>query len=317
MRKFIVDTDTASDDAAAIMMLALSEGIEIMGVTVLAGNVGVEQAAKNALMTLEVCGVEAPVYMGAERPLFHERKETISVHGIDGMGDRDIIHPARKPEEGRAVDFILDCVKKYPDEIEIAVLGPATNIALAVLTDREAMKRVKRIWSMGTPGFGPGNATPVSEFNVFIDAEAYAIMLDSGSPITIAGFDLCVGDIGIDRYELAYLASGSKVAKFLTEATAELLNFNIKTRGVHMVDLPDAVAVAVALWPEIVKGSARCYCHCCTESGPAYGQVIFFQEGKTYEALPEISGFNADVITEIDDKMFTDKFMSLISGSKF
>lgn len=86
---------------------------------------------------------------------------------------------------------------------------------------------------------------------MFIDAEAYAIMLDSGSPITIAGFDLCVGDIGIDRYELAYLASGSKVAKFLTEATAELLNFNIKTRGVHMVDLPDAVAVAVALWRKL------------------------------------------------------------------
>ncbi len=312
MRKFIIDTDTASDDAAAIMMMALSEGIEILGVTVLAGNVGVEQAAKNALMTLEVCGVEAPVYLGAKRPLFHEHKETISVHGKDGMGDRDIIHPKRKPEQMRAVDFILETVKKYPDEVEIAVLGPATNIALATLIDRDVMKRVKRIWSMGTPGFGPGNATPISEFNVFIDAEAYAVMLDSGSPITNAGFDLCVGDIGIYRYELAYLASGSKVAKFLAEATTELLNFNLKTRGVHMVDLPDAVAVAVALWPDVVLGSVRCYCHCVTTDGPAYGQVIFFQEGKTYEAMPAIGSFNADVITAIDEKLFTQRFMDLI-----
>ena len=162
-RKFIIDTDTASDDAAAIMMAALSDDIELLGVTAVSGNVDVEQAGLNALQTLEVCGrADVPVYPGAKRPLFHERKATVSVHGKDGMGDKGIIHPAGKMQDRRAVDFILDTVKKYPGEVEIAVLGPATNIALAVLTDRDAMKNVKRIWSMGTPGFGPGNATPVS-----------------------------------------------------------------------------------------------------------------------------------------------------------
>ena len=102
MRRFIVDTDTASDDAAALMIAALSEEIDLLGVTIVAGNVWLKQATDNALMTLEVCGSDAPVYLGAKRPLFRERHETISVHGKDGMGDCDIIHPKRSPEEKRA-----------------------------------------------------------------------------------------------------------------------------------------------------------------------------------------------------------------------
>ena len=303
MRRFIVDTDTASDDAAALMIAALSEEIDLLGVTIVAGNVGLKQATDNALMTLEVCGSDAPVYLGAKRPLFRERHETISVHGKDGMGDCGIIHPKRSPEEKRAVEFILEQVERYPNEVELVVLGPATNIALAILTDREIMSKVKHIWSMGTPGFGFGNATPVSEFNVFIDAEAYALMLDLEIPVTIAGFDLCAGNIGLDRYELSYLAHGSKPAQFLEQATSKLLQFNLDTRGVHMVDLPDAIAMAAAVWPEFVQDKVACHCHCCTEPGHAYGQVIFYQKGRTYEAMPEISRFNAQVIKKVDEKL--------------
>ena len=315
MRKFIIDTDTASDDAAAIMLAALSPDINILGVTIVAGNVELRQAADNALMTLEVCGNSAPVYMGAKRPLFHERRQTISVHGRDGMGDCGIIHPSRAPETERAVQFILDQVEKFPDEVELLVLGPATNIALAILTDREIMSHVKHIWSMGTPGFGAGNATPVSEFNVFIDAEAYALMLDCGIPVTIAGFDLCTGNIGLDRYELSYLKTGSPAAQFLERATSKLLQFNLDTRGVHLVDLPDAIAAAAAVWPDFVKTQVACHCHCCTESGHAYGQVIFYQKGRTYEAMPEISQFNSSVITSVDEKMFTERFINLLMSS--
>ena len=124
----------------------MSKEIDLLGVTIVAGNVGLKQATDNALMTLEVCGSDAPVYLGAKRPLFRERHETISVHGKDGMGDCDIIHPKRSPEEKRAVEFILEQVERYPNEVELVVLGPATNIALAILTDREIMSKVKHIW---------------------------------------------------------------------------------------------------------------------------------------------------------------------------
>ena len=313
MRKFIIDTDTASDDAAAIMMAVLSKEIDLLGVTVVAGNVDVEQAARNALMTLQVCGSDAPVYLGAKRPLFRERKETISVHGNDGMGDRGIICPQSSPADRRAVEFILETVNAYPGEVEIAVLGPATNIALAVLTDRDAMRKVKRIWSMGTPGFGPGNATPVSEFNVFIDAEAYALMLDAGAPVTIAGFDLCEGSIGLDENELACLSKSGEAGRFLDEATKVLLDFNRCTRGVSMVDLPDAVAMAAALWPDFIKSKIKCHCQCCFDNGPTYGQVIFYQDGRTYEAVPKWQDANAEVITSVDEDIFTKRFIEIIA----
>lgn len=313
MRKFIIDTDTASDDSCAIMLAALDPDIEILGVTAVAGNVGVEQAAANALMTLEVCGSDAPVYLGAARPLFRERKETISVHGKDGMGDQNIIHPKKAPEKMRAVDFILEQVEKYPGEIELAVLGPATNIALAILTDRALMKKVKRIWSMGTPGFGPGNATPVSEFNVFIDAEAYSIMLDSGIPVTIAGFDLCTGQIGYDKNELELLKNGAAPGAFLEKATKVILQFNLDTRGQHLVDLPDAIAVAAALWDDFVTESVECFCTCCTAPGETYGQVIFYRKGSTYESMPAIGEYNATVIKSVSEEIFTERSLKRLS----
>ena len=312
MRKFIIDTDTASDDAAAIALAVLSSEIDLLGVTVVAGNVDVEQAGRNALMTLQVCGSGVPVYLGAKRPLFRERSDTISVHGSDGMGDRGIIHPDGSPEERRAVEFILEMANTYPGELEIAVLGPATNIALAVLTDRDAMRKVKHIWSMGTPGFGPGNATPVSEFNVFIDAEAYSLMLQAGAPVTIAGFDLCMGNIGVDEDELAKLSNGSEAGRFLSEATKVLLEFNKRTRGVSMVDLPDAVAMAAALWPDFVVSKVKCHCQCCVDAGPTYGQVIFYQDGRVYEAVPASRDANAEIITAVDEDIFTRRFIDII-----
>lgn len=312
MRKFIIDTDTASDDAAALVVAAFAQDIEILGVTTVSGNVSLDQATLNALATLEVCGCEVPVYKGAQRPLFHERQSTVSVHGSDGMGDCALINPTRKPCNRRAVDFILDTVSKYPGEVEIVTLGPATNVALAVLTDREIMKNVKHTWSMGTPGFGPGNVTPVAEFNVFSDAHAYAVMLDSGAPVTIIGFDLCAGDIGITKSELARMANGNAAGRFLEKATRGLLEFNIATRNLAVADLADAVAMAVALWDGFVIDKVNCRCKCCTEKNETYGQVIFYREGATYEAFSGEGNPTATVVTKVDVKMFKKKFMELM-----
>ena len=164
-RKIIIDTDTAGDDAVAMIIAAKTENVEILGVTVSEGNVGIEQAVKNALMTLEVAGCDAPVYRGASKSYTGKTRETFSVYGKDGRGDNDLIHPTRTAEDKGAVDFIIETVNANPGEVEIIALGPVTNIALAMDKNPGAMKRVKKYWSMGTCGFGAGNASPVSEFN--------------------------------------------------------------------------------------------------------------------------------------------------------
>lgn len=310
--KVIIDTDTGSDDAAALVLAASSEQIDILGVTVLYGNVSLEKAADNALMTLEVCNVEAPVYIGAEKPLKKERKEMISVHGEDGMGDQDLIHPKRSAEDGDAVDFILDTIKSDPGEVEIITLGPLTNIALAVKKDPDTMKRCKRIWAMGTTGFGVGNATPVSEFNVYNDAEAYDEVLRAELPMTIIGLDMMGSEeTKFTKDDLSKMAQGNKKGVFLSKAVNKLFAFNQKS-GQNMM-LPDPMAVGCLVWPDMLLETKACYGETCVENNATYGQVILYQEGAVYEAMPQIGSYNLNVVTKIDADLFKDRFMSVLT----
>lgn len=80
-----------------------------------------------------------------------------------------------------------------------------------------------------------------------------------------------------------------------------------------IIDTDTASDDAAAVWPDFVREKVSCHCHCCTEQGHAYGQVIFYQKGRTYEAIPEISSFNAEVITKIDEQVFTENFMNLFA----
>jgi purine nucleosidase len=304
MRKFIIDTDTGSDDAAAIMLAIAEPDIEILGLTTVSGNIPLEQATKNALQTLEISKAEIPVYPGCSRPMFRQPVTAQGVHGKDGMGDQGLIHPTTAPQDKHAVDFIIETARKYPGELEIVALGPATNIALALMKDREAMKGVKRIWSMGTAGFGAGNCSPVAEFNVYVDAESYAMMLESGIPITIIGFDLCLGPAALYKEDLDRMANGSEMSKLVVNCTKALLSYNLAHRGLHNIDLPDAVAMGVALWDDLVTEDVTAYCYCCTREEPAYGQVIIYDANAAYSVDYKIPDANAVVIKSIDHRLF-------------
>lgn len=312
MRKWIIDTDTGGDDAAALMIAAASPDIEILGVTTVCGNVPLAQATQNALMALETAGAAVPVYCGAAQPLMRAPHNSVGVYGADGMGDCGLIHPAGHPQPMHAVDFIRHAVAQYPDEIEIIALAPATNIALAIMQDRETMRHVKHIWSMGTGGFGPGNATPVAEFNVYIDADAYAVMLDSGIPITIAGFDLCVGSAAFRPDELERMRATPQ-GRFLTDATRKLRAYNERRNGVSCVDLPDAVALTAALMPDLIQAQTDCFCCCCKTEEATYGQVIMYETGMEYEGTGVIARRNAAVIRQIDSDRFKRYFMHLFA----
>ncbi len=306
IHKIIVDSDTAGDDAAALILAAKSETVEILGVTVAAGNVSLEQAAKNSMAALELAGCSAPVYLGASAPLSGEEKECFSVYGKDGMGEADIVHPKGKPREKNAVDFILDTVRANPGEVELVALGPVTNLALAIRKDRETMLKVKRIWSMGTAGFGPGNATPVAEFNVYKDAPAYKLMLELGVPVTVLGLDMDDEPTWHSEEKLAEMMEGSEAQRFIATATRKLLEFK-KGNGIAAVDLPDAVAMACICWPDFVEETTQCYGSCITEPGETYGMVIFYREGFTYDSMPKIGKCNISVVSKAKKSEFVDR----------
>lgn len=311
MRKYIIDTDTGSDDAVALMMALKTNDIKIEAITTVCGNIPMLQATKNALMTIEVTkGFKPPVYSGSQNPLKRTLKTATSVHGNDGMGDQGLINPTIKVTGTDAVAKILEIVKNNPDEIEIVTIGPVTNIAKAILKDPEVMRNVKHIYSMATGGFGPGNITPVAEFNVFVDAEAFQIMLSSGIPITIAGFDICIGEAALNRDEIEYLRqSDSPAAKFAMLANGKKLNWHIKNYNRYEINLPDPVAMAVALWDDIIIDSTPAHCYTCTLEEPSYGQVIV----DTGKFGNKTKPFNAVVIKSINIKLYKERLMKLLT----
>ncbi|MDW7668821.1 MAG: nucleoside hydrolase [Bacillota bacterium] len=313
MRKIIIDTDTGSDDAVAMIMALKDGSVKVEAITTVCGNVPLEKATKNALATVEIVGKDVPVYVGAPKPLMRELVTAQDVHGQDGMGDCNLINPKRKPEKKDAVEKILELVNNNPNEIEIMAIGPATNIASAILRDPETMKKVKHIYSMGTAGFGFGNITPVAEFNVYADAEAYKIMVEFDVPLTIVGFDLCLGEAALNKEEIdMILNSGKKEATFAMECNKRLLQFNVERTGDEIIDLPDPVSMAVLLWEDIVLEAPECYCYTCIKEEATYGQVIIHDWEFTNWPGFDDNKPNAKVIKKIDHKKFKEKLIEIL-----
>lgn len=315
-RKVIIDTDTGADDATALVLAAKSPEIDILGVTVLVGNVNLEQATRNALAALELAGCDAPVYKGASQRYGGEAIEAFSVFGSDGMGDSDLIHPDGQAQTQDAIDFILEAIRQNPDEVEIIALGPATNLALAMDREPETMKHVKRIWSMGTAGLGPGNASPVAEFNVYADAPAYKRMLDFGVPVTIVGLDMCSNRAQWTNEQFTMLRSSGIIGRFIADSFSKIRKFYADNGSSGSVMNCDSVAMLAALEPDFVRKTAACHGSCLTDPGEAYAQVIFYQQGFTYDVASNDFDYNVTLVTEVDSSRYFSRYFSRVFQSQ-
>lgn len=311
-RHIIIDTDTGADDASAIILAAKDKDVDILGITTLVGNVELEQSAKNALMALELVGREIPVYMGSKKNLNGEDRVGFRVFGNDGMGDKELIQPKTKAKEKDAIDFIIERAKKYPSELEIIALGPVTNIALAIRKDPDAMKNIKMIWSMGTTGFGHGDATPVAEFNVYSDALAYKEMLDSNIPITIVGFDVCGNEALWTNDNFDKLSNYNSIGGFVADAHSVIREIYKKDLGMDSVENCDSLTMMCALYPDIIKESIRCHASCIVVEGETYGQVIFYKQGRNYPMIQDKLNYNVRLVTAVDGKNFFKNYLNKI-----
>ncbi len=313
VRKIIIDTDTGADDASALILAAKSPNVEILGVTVLAGNVNLDQGTKNALMSLEIAGADAPVYRGSDENYNGQIINVFSVFGLDGMGEKDLIHPSQSAKEQNAVDFILETVAQYPGEVEIVALGPATNIAKAIEQDPETMQKVKMIWSMGTSGLGPGNASPVAEFNVYHDPEAYKIMLDSGIDITVVGLDMCSGEAMWTDQQFEELCKEGTIGEFVTKSFDKIREFYADNGLAGTVMDCDACAMMCVVDPDFVKSTISCHGSCITDPGETYGQVIFYQEGLAYDMISNNDyDYNVSLVSDVDKAEYFNLYLNAI-----
>ena len=102
------------------------------------------------------------------------------------------------------------------------------------------------------------------------------------------------------------MAHGNKKGVYMSKAFTKLFAF-YQSSGLDMM-LPDPMAVACLIRPDMVLETKSCYGVACTGNDAAYGQIILYQEGAVYEAMPEIGSYNLEVVTKIDVKLFKNSF---------
>ena len=307
MKHFLIDTDTASDDVVALLMVLREPSVRVEAITVVAGNCPLEIGVKNALISIERAGTYTPpVYAGMPQPILRELLTSEHVHGQDGLGNMNLPSPTLEKQSGHAVDVIIEMAHRFPGELEIIALGPQTNLAMAILKEPTLPDLIKRVYIMGGAGLGPGNITPVAEYNFWVDAEAAHLVIQSNLVKTVIGYDVCLAEPFMNRSDIAHLKSLGSLGEFVVRVGNTVIEF-YKGIGKDGFGFPDPTAVAVALYPEIVTKKFDAYGYVEYKSEKAYGQFIIDQ----FQTTGEPHNFTA--ITGIDAKQYKEKLFQLLS----
>jgi purine nucleosidase len=225
-RPFFVDTDTASDDAVALVIALRHADIDVVAIGVVAGNVPLDLAVQNALYVVEMCGATVPVHAGEAAPLRVPLETGQHVHGQDGMGDIGLPLRGRTPAGGHAVDALLAASHRHAGELELVTLGPLTNLALAVERDPGLADRLARVVVMGAVADHIGNQNPVAEFNMWVDPHAADVVLRAGLPLELVGWDISRTYAVLDERDAAELrAIGTPLAEMCVDIQRVLTQF--------------------------------------------------------------------------------------------
>ena len=258
MRHILIDTDTGSDDAVALVMALNNSKISIEAITVVAGNIPVEQGLQNALYTVELCNKKIPVYLGEGKPLKRALRTSEFFHGQDGLGDIGLDLKGRKATEGNAIDIIIEKVYQLGNSLEIVALGPLTNLAIAIKRNPRIISKIKNCFIMGGTAFGPGNITPFSEFNFWVDPEAADIVLQSGMKITMIDWDATKKYAWFDSKTIKSINNiNTPLSKFSMDIQNNPKKYKKKKYGNETIELADPLAMAIALDPSIVMESKK------------------------------------------------------------
>jgi inosine-uridine nucleoside N-ribohydrolase len=248
-----IDTDTGVDDAAALLVACKLPQLDIRGISAVAGNVEVFRTFDNARKVCALAGrAELPVYRGAEKPLCKELRTAPYVHGVDGLGGVEL-PPSSAPEETLpAWDALYAAAKACGGELQVAAIGPLTNLATALFKYPDLKTLLKRILIMGGAAQG-GNVTPAAEFNIFADPHAAQAVFKSGVPVVMCGLDVTMSAY-LSAEEIAELGRhGTPVCRFFQESTRMALAFNERITAPGLC-LHDVCPILYLSHPQLFAG---------------------------------------------------------------
>ena len=254
-RPIIIDTDPGIDDTLAIMLAAASPEVDIIGITAVAGNTGLEHTARNAAGLADLLGLTCPVGAGAAAPLWRRDTEPAThVHGDDGLRGYQLPTSTREIEP--AIELLRRLVDESAEPVTLVPIGPLTNIALFMATYPETARKVEHIVLMGGGnGEHLGNATPAAEFNIYFDPDAAARVYDFGVPITMVGLNVTNRALTAVRDFAPLVESGGPVADMVSAIMLPYIEHTDAggERADAVAAQHDSLALAAVIRPDLLR----------------------------------------------------------------
>lgn len=308
MRKAILDVDTGVDDALGIMLAIRSGELDVLGITTVNGNVSLETATNNTCKILDLLHADPAiaVYPGAAQPLLRHPVFEHRIHGQDGLGgalaDMQPVDRVKSDEFGP--DFMIEQARRYPGEVTLIATGPLTNVALALTKRPSLVHELKEIVIMGGAVQTYGNITPVAEYNMYVDPEAARLVLQAGFPrLTMIGLDVTRHALLTSEHIDAI--GPSEIDDYVRQSTSDYMQRYFERNGVQACAMHDPLAVATAIWPELVE-TAQHYVDVETRSELCDGQTVCdFQNRLQREP-------NVSVGLKVDSKQFINRFITVL-----
>jgi purine nucleosidase len=249
----LIDTDPGVDDALALLMAFDSPRHDVVALTIAAGNVGLTHTVANALKLCEVAGVEIPVHAGCDAPLLHPTPDASYVHGRDGFGDIGYAPAVRSAEDEHAALAMIRLSHAHDGELVVCMLGPLTNLAVALKLDPTLPQRIGRMVVMGGAVTGQGNTTPMSEFNIGFDPEAAHLVFEAfaaaGKIVEVADWEAVIRHGFLHTEVERWLQSEHPRAKFYEAISRKTREWSAGLRGERW-HAADALAMALLVAPE-------------------------------------------------------------------
>ena len=311
-KRVIIDSDTAGDDALAILLATLSDRLDVAGVTIVAGNAQFDHEVANAKYTLELAGAaeDVPVYEGARKPLLKSHETAEYVHGPGGLAgiypDPDV-----PSAEEHAVDYLVETARANPGEISLLCIGPLTNVALACRHEPRLDDLLDEVWVMGGAFNAPGNVTPAAEYNFWVDPDAAKLVLREVE-VSVVGWGVCMESSVLYEPAIERISSSraeSPYADFFATLSEPVREFTRREQGVDGVTQPDSLTVACCLDPEIVLEAGTYHVAVDEREGLTRGYSVADVHGTT-DGEPRTR-----VIERVDEARFEQVFTdALVAG---
>ena len=313
LRDIILDCDPGLDDAFAILLaLSATDKFNLLGITTVAGNVGLKYTTQNALGICEIAGIrDIPIFAGCDRAIMGKGSRAPEIHGQNGIGGASLPKPKFSLQKQHAVDFIIEtCLNADDDTITLCPIGPMTNIALAIIKQSAIIPKIKQIIFMGGAAFKAGNITPHAEFNIHADPHAAEVILQSGIDCVMFGLDVTHQAIITDQRLSDIKNIGGNIGNILSDMMAYYAASTKKAGGEQANGvLHDPCVIAYLIDPDIFQGSTH---HIMVETALGHDEIgNIIVDGNNEN---DIQKNNVKIITKMDAAKFYDLLITRISS---